>query len=328
MTSDNTDLPIAIHFAPLQGYTEAPYRNFHSSAFGGVDTYYTPFVRLEKGEFRRKELRDINPENNTVPKLIPQLIASDPEEMRKITNLFVERGYQKIDINMGCPFPLIANRQKGSDILPHPDKAKALLETINQYPEIRFSVKMRLGWSSAEESMELLPFLNELPLSHITMHPRLGKQQYKGSVDMNGFTSFYEGCTHQLIYNGDIESVEDIQQLILKYPKLSGVMVGRGLLANPALALEFKHRKYISDAEKKKRLSDLHNGVFEYYRTHLEGGEAQILNKMKTFWEYLYPEMDKKLKKAIKKSSRISAYEQAVIQLRSESGLTECDAAW
>jgi len=315
MTSDNADQAISIHFAPLQGYTEAPYRNFHASTFGGVDTYCTPFVRLEKGEFRRKELRDINPENNTVRELVPQLIASDSEEMRRTTDLFIEHGYQKIDINMGCPFPLIANRQKGSGILPYPDKAKALLETVHQYPDIQFSVKMRLGWSSVEESMELLPFLNELPLSHITMHPRLGKQQYKGTVDMNGFTAFYEGCTHPIIYNGDIETAEDIQHLISQYPKLSGVMIGRGLLANPALAIEFKQRATISDAEKKKRLRELHSGVYEYYRTHLEGGDAQILNKMKTFWEYLYPEADKKLKKTIKKSSRISVYEQAVQDL-------------
>lgn len=315
MTSDNTDQAISIHFAPLQGYTEAPYRNFHATAFGGIDTYYSPFVRLEKGEFRRKELRDIAPENNAVPELVPQLIASDPEEMKKITNLLIEYGYRKIDINMGCPFPLIVNKQKGSGILPHPEKVKALLEVVHQYPEIQFSVKMRLGWASAEESIKLLPFLNELTLSHITMHPRLGKQQYKGTVDMNGFTAFYEGCTHPLIYNGDIETVKDIQRMVVKYPQLMGVMIGRGLLTNPALAWEFKNQVTISNEEKKKRISELHNGVFEHYRTHYEGGDAQILNKMKTFWEYLYPDADKKLKKAIKKSSRISAYEQAVIQL-------------
>ena len=305
-------IKIPIHFAPLQGYTEAPYRNFHASSFGGVDAYYTPFVRIEKGEFRRKELREIDPQNNTVPRLIPQLISSIPDEMKRITDLFIEQGYREIDINMGCPFPLIANRHKGSGILPYPDDVKTLLEIIYQYPDIRFSIKMRLGWESKEEGMRLLPFLNELPLSHITLHPRIGRQQYKGTVDMDGFTAFYEYCKHPIIYNGDIETVEDLQRITSFYPNLSGIMMGRGLLANPALALEFKEGRVISSEEKRKRIQELHEGVFSYYKKQIEGGDAQLLNKMKTFWEYLCPEVDKKLKKAIQKSSRLSAYEQVV----------------
>lgn len=303
---------IPIHFAPLQGYTEWPYRSSHASSFGGMDAYYTPFVRMEKDGFRRKELRDIDPQNNTVARLIPQLITSTPDEMKKITDLFIEQGYREVDINMGCPFPLIANWHKGSGILPYPDEAKALLEVIRQYPGIRFSIKMRLGWESKEESMKLLPLLNDLPLSHITLHPRLGKQQYKGTVDLNGFTAFYENCKHPVIYNGDIETVEDIQRIATQYPELSGIMIGRGLLANPGLALEYKEGRVISSGEKRKRIGKLHEGVFNSYKKQIEGGEAQLLNKMKTFWEHLYPEAEKKLKKSIQKSSRLSAYEQAV----------------
>lgn len=73
---------LPIHFAPLQGYTEAIYRNAHDAFFGGVDTYYTPFVRLEKGNFRRRDVRGIEPENNGVTHLIPQLIASSARESR------------------------------------------------------------------------------------------------------------------------------------------------------------------------------------------------------------------------------------------------------
>lgn len=312
---------ISIHFAPLQGYTELPYRNIHATAFGGIDTYYTPFVRLEKGEFRRKELRDIDPQNNTVPKLIPQLIASTSDEMKRITDLFIDYGYQEIDINMGCPFPPIAHKHKGSGILPYPDEAKSLLETIYQYPSVRFSIKMRLGWESKEESMILLPFLNELPLSHITLHPRIGKQQYKGTVDMDGFTAFYENCTKPIIYNGNIETTEDMHRIVLQYPKLSGVMLGRGLLANPALALEYIEGKKISAEDKMKRIRMLHEGVFNYYKKQIEGGDAQLLGKMKAFWEYLCPEADRKLRKNIQKSSRLNAYEQSVqfFELRMEN---------
>ena len=87
---------LPIHFAPLQGYTEAIYRNAHDAFFGGVDTYYTPFVRLEKGNFRRRDVRGIEPENNGVTHLIPQLIASSAEKAEVILSLFIEKGYQAV----------------------------------------------------------------------------------------------------------------------------------------------------------------------------------------------------------------------------------------
>uniref|UniRef100_UPI0005A7614F tRNA-dihydrouridine synthase family protein n=1 Tax=Bacteroides neonati TaxID=1347393 RepID=UPI0005A7614F len=201
-----------LHFAPLQGYTEAPYRDAHATVFGGIDTYYTPFVRIERGEFRRKDTRDIEPENNHVAHLVPQLIASDVEKAKTILALFIEKGYREVSINLGCPFPILAKRHNGSGMLPYPEEVKALLAIVEQYPEIRFSVKMRLGWENPEECLALAPLLNDLPLEHIALHARLGKQQYKGEVDLDAFAAFADICQKPLIYNGDLLTVEDIQQ--------------------------------------------------------------------------------------------------------------------
>lgn len=306
---------LPIYLAPLQGYTEAPYRNAHAACFGGVDTYYTPFVRLEKGHFRPKDIRDIKPENNRVPHLIPQLIASEISKAETILALFIEEGYQEVDINLGCPFPLLAKRHNGSGILPYPEEVKALLDIILKYPQIRFSVKMRLGWEQADECLVLAPILNELPIRRITMHPRIGKQQYKGEVDLKGFSAFYEACKHPLVYNGDILSVEDIQKTTTRFPELSGIMIGRGLLANPALALEYKEGRKLSADEMGKKLREMHSMLFNHYEQRMEGGEGQLLTKMKTFWEYLLSGENRKLLKAIHKSNRITTYQQAVANL-------------
>ena len=128
-----------IHFAPLQGYTDSVYREAHAQIFGGVETYYTPFVRLEKTGFRNKELRDLVPEANTSASLVPQMIAVSPEEFRRIAGLFRESGYRHADINLGCPFPMQARQHRGAGILPYPDEVKVLLETIFEFPEIQFS---------------------------------------------------------------------------------------------------------------------------------------------------------------------------------------------
>ena len=202
-----------LYAAPLQGFTEAPWRNLHQEVFGGIDAYYTPFVRMEKGEFRNKDVREIASENNTVSRLIPQLIASTPAELERLAGLFIEKGYKEADINMGCPFPLMTGKHKGSGILPYPAEVEALLKELVHYPELGFSVKMRLGWECADEWRPLLPLLNAAPLRRIVLHPRIGKQQYKGEVDLAAFTAFYEECAHPLVYNGDLLTVEDIREI-------------------------------------------------------------------------------------------------------------------
>ena len=129
---------LSIQFAPLQGYTETVYRNAHEAVFGGADIYYTPFVRVEKETFRPKDVRDISPEKNRVYRLIPQLIAPTPEKAEAVLGLFIEKGYREADLNLGCPFPLLAKRHNGSGILPYPDEVRELLRIIRRHPEINF----------------------------------------------------------------------------------------------------------------------------------------------------------------------------------------------
>ena len=303
-----------LHFAPLQGYTEAPYRDAHASVFGGIDTYYTPFVRIERGEFRRKDTRDIEPENNHVAHLVPQLIASDVEKAKTILALFIEKGYREVSINLGCPFPILAKRHNGSGMLPYPEEVKALLAIVEQHPEIRFSVKMRLGWESPEECLTLAPLLNELPLEHIALHARLGKQQYKGEVDLDAFAAFADICQKPLIYNGDLLTVEDIQRIEKRFPSLAGIMIGRGLLANPALAMEYKTGVSLSPEQLREKLRTLHTTVYARYEEQLQGGDEQLLHKIKPFWDYLEPALDRKEWKAIHKSGSLNKY-QATVRL-------------
>ena len=314
---NNNLLPI--HFAPLQGYTDAVYRLAHARIFGGIDTYYSPFVRVEHGEIRRKDARDISLKNNREGiHLIPQLIASQPDKLEQIITLFIENNYQEADINLGCPFPMLAKRHNGAGMLPYPDEVKDLLTAaIEKYPQIHFSVKLRLGWENAEECLALLPLFNALPLTHIILHPRLGKQQYKGEVDLSGFEAFYNGCEKPLLYNGDLHTVEDIQTITERFPKLAGVVIGRGLLANPALAWEYRQGKKLSPDEIIEKVGQLHTEVYSTYEELLQGGETQLLMKMKSFWEYLMPDGNRKAKKAIHKTSKLANYRIAVNNLLS-----------
>ncbi|WP_106827977.1 tRNA dihydrouridine synthase [Parabacteroides pacaensis] len=300
----------SIHFAPIQGYTDAIYRNVHARIFGGIDTYYTPFVRLEKDTFRNKDLHDINPSVNEAP-IIPQLLGSTPEELKRIASLFISQGYTHADINLGCPFIPIVRKYKGAGLLPYPEKVAALFAVLEEIPELTFSIKMRLGWENSNECLTLLPLINDFAFSHITVHARIGVQQYKGETDLEGFGKFYEQCAHPVYFNGDIQTKEDMENLKNRFPHIQGFVIGRGLLANPALASEYKEGKKMPLEEKRQKLQLFHKELFTLYEARLQG-ETQLLTKLKTIWDYLLPDAERKLRKKISKSSRLEQYTEAV----------------
>ena len=272
-------MSLPVYFAPLQGYTDVVYRKAHAALFGGIAAYYTPFVRIEKGDFRRKDLRDIDFENNRGVPVVPQAIASESDELRRIVDCMASLGYTRVDINLGCPFPILAYRHKGSGILPFPDEVERLLRPLESYDSLEF-------------------------------HARLGKQQYKGCVDMESFGRFYDACPIPLVYNGDLTTVEEMVAVEREFPRLSGLMVGRGLLAKPWLAEEYGNENFSSE-NFYRRVASLHERVFTDYKTLLQG-EHQLLTRMMSFWEYLLPDMEKRLRKRLSKSRNVKDYTEAV----------------
>ena len=298
---------LKIYLAPLQGYTEDVYRRLHHQLIGGVDMYFTPFIRLVHGELRSKDLRDIRPEFNTDVPVMPQAIAKDGKELGTLVETISSFGYQHIDINMGCPFPLQAKHGRGCGILPYPEKVEELMLVVQNHPELTFSVKMRLGYESSTDWKKVLPLLNQAPLTHITLHPRVGSQQYKGTIDKNAFREFKEQCTHPVIYNGDVLTLEDIRALEAEFPDLEGVMIGRGLLARPTLAWEYKNWKLLSDIEVLRRIKLLHARLLEHYERIIPT-EPQRLNKIRTFWDFMENTLGRKQWKKIEKAGNMKNY--------------------
>ena len=300
-----------IQAAPLQGFTEAVWRNIHEKVFGGIDTYFTPFIRYEHGEIRNKDIRDIEKKNNSVKNLVPQLIASTPAEMQPLLQLIKAEGYKNVDINMGCSFPLQARQKRGAGILPHPQLVADLMNEVKMHPELTFSVKMRLGWENKDEWKEIVPILNETPLSHVTMHPRLGREAYKFPADTLSFAAFYEECKHPVVYNGDVCTLTDIERIEKAFPALHAIMVGRGLLANPAIGLEHERGSELTGREMCDFVQRMHDELYATLAGRLQGN-TQILGKLKPYWEYLLPQMEKRLKKAILKAGTAEKFVQAV----------------
>lgn len=296
-----------VHFAPIQGHTDTIYRAAFRKFFGGLDSFYTPFVRVERGAIRNKDLRELESGVNE-QNLVPQIMAGNAQEFRLLVERVAEYGYRRIDINMGCPFPMITGSGKGAGILVKPDKVKEVLDCVAEFPEIEFSLKVRVGYDSVEQLRALMPYLNTLPLRHLTVHPRTAKQQYKGEVYIDEFAKIYECSTLPLIYNGDLKSVADIKRIVELFPNLKGVMIGRGLLENPMIAEEYMSGMVLDIQEFRSRVQKFHAFLLDGYGAVLQGG-CQLLTKMQTIWEYLrIPDADERCLKKMRKCTSLPKY--------------------
>lgn len=303
---------LPIYFAPLQGYTDDVYRRIHHKYAGGVVAYYTPFVRMEAGSIRSKDIRDINPDNNEGTPVIPQIIFNGRKEFEYLVDRINALGYKQIDLNMGCPFPLQAKHGRGVGILANEQAIDDIIEGIKARSDIKFSVKMRLGWDNNTHALDVIKKLNNIELQHITIHPRTGVQQYKGNVDIDSFAMLCQECENPIIYNGDLRTADDIHRIEKLFPKIKGIMIGRGLLGRPSLANEYSENR---ETNPLPVLLDIHDALMQEYSRILKG-DTQMLNKMHTYWEFSQDLIDRKTYKKIVKSGNLKNYLAAVNTLK------------
>ena len=289
--------------APLQGLTEAAWRSEHFRLFGegqGDVEYFTPFIRVEKGEVRARDLRDFTSELNRGMRLTPQIIFRDAEEWRMLVDKLAEAGAKRIDMNMGCPFPPQVRKGRGAGLLAQPEIITEIAELTEQYADsIEFSVKMRLGVKEANEALGLVDVLNSMPLRHVAIHPRTASQQYKGKLLLDEMNAFASKLRHPVIYNGEVSIPDEIAGLSAAY---AGVMVGRGLLSRPSLFAEYRAGSELSVEERERCWLELIKGTASVLEKRLCGA-AQLRDKMKPYWEYVPEGMDRKIVKMGKKGA-------------------------
>jgi tRNA-dihydrouridine synthase len=213
-----------------------------------------------------------------------------------------QRGYSRIDVNLGCPFPPIALHRKGSGMLAYPELAEALFTALAAVDGVEYSVKMRLGWDQPDQWRDIMPLLDILKPVNIAVHPRIGKQQYKGDLDIGQFEALMAASPWPIVYNGGLRTVEDIEAVVSRYPNLAAVMVGCGLAANPGM--------FAPDAtpDDYRRFHDL---LVDGYTDQLNGGEAQLVRHLQDIWQTFLPGTGHKLFKAIRKSRTLDQYQTA-----------------
>ena len=227
-----------IYFAPMEGITDGILRRSHHEIFGGVDVYCLPFHKLTQTlSLTAREKRDIAPEENKGLHVLPQALTRDPEQLKTWIGYVGDLGYPEADLNLGCPSPTVTKRGRGSGMLRDPGYLLSFFEAVFSRPlPVPLSVKTRIGWEKPEEWVRILDILAEFPFSHVTVHARTAKEQYSGAVHPEAFEEAVSRGVPHPVYNGDLRTPEDVSALLARVPGTEAVMIGRGLLKDPALA--------------------------------------------------------------------------------------------
>jgi tRNA-dihydrouridine synthase len=309
--------------SPLQGFTDFRFRNAQNKIFGGIDTYYSPYIRLNgKLIIKSSYERDILPENNMDLEVIPQIITNDAEEFLFVAKYVLQLGYKELNWNLGCPYPMVTKCGMGSGLISNPERINAILDKVYSESDIIVSMKMRLGYDTTEEILDVLPVLDTYPIKNIAIHARIGKQLYKGGVHLDAFQQCIDNTKHKLYYNGDITSVAKFHTMQERFPSIDHWMIGRGLIADPFLPSMIKNNTSEYPKNKIELFSAFHDTLYQGYSESLSGS-THILLKMHHLWEYFSVIFSNphKVHKMIKKAQSIRNYEATVAAiLKAEKG--------
>ena len=300
-----------LYLAPLQGVTNRVFRAVYVNHFSGFDAAFAPFIpAVAVDRMTEKHFKDLVPDPALKIPLVPQILGNDAPSFVATVKVIAGFGYGEVSWNLGCPYPMVAKKVRGSGLLPHPDRIARFLDAVCPSLPIPLSVKVRLGLHDRDEILRLMPLFNGYPLKEVIIHARLGVQMYKGEVDLEGFERAAALSGHPVAYNGDIADTAGFQTLRERFPAVDAWMIGRGALADPFLAGRIVGNPPCADPL--GEVAAFHDDLYAAYREVLSG-PGHALDKMKEVWSYLGPSVggaEAELA-AISRSKTFSPYEAA-----------------
>lgn len=311
-----------IYAAPMEGVTGWQFRRVHAKYFGGVDRYFAPFLTPGRGgqQPSQKALRDLLPEHNDLARTVPQLMTRNAEDFLWGAELLRDLGYDQVNLNLGCPSGTVVAKGRGSGFLRDPEALDAFFAEIFEKTPLPVSVKTRLGIHDPGEFPRLLAVYRRYPICELTVHPRVREEFYKGPVHPDAFALAAEDKPWPLCCNGDLATVGDIADVQKRFPRIDAVMLGRGLMADPALA----RKAAGGPAADRETLRSFHDELFALY-TESFGSAPNAMLRMKELWGFLIRLFgeDKRREKALRKARDPEEFRAAVSAIFAELPLLD-----
>ena len=296
------------YFAPMEGLTDSIYRRLHHKYFPGVDRYYMPFLSPTiHRQLTHKEDREL-PMADSVPfTAVPQVLTKVSEDFLWAAEVCRDRGYDEVNLNIGCPSGTVVSKGKGSGMLRDPSLLDQFLDAIFSKSPLPISVKTRLGLEKSEEFPAILEVLNQYPIQELTVHPRVRKQFYEGIVDMEMFDYAVKNSKNPLCYNGDILTLNQAEALKEAYPEIQSIMIGRGLIADPGM---------LSGGTNKAALEGFMNDLMAVYEVEF-GGSRNAIFRLKENWGFLHNRFEgcDKLWKRLRKTTDAAEFKSITAEI-------------
>ena len=290
------------YFAPMEGLTDCFYRAIHYKYFGGVDRYYMPFMSPTMHRtLTARESRDLPPADSVPFTAVPQVLPKVPEDFLWAAEQCRDRGYDEVNLNVGCPSGTVVAKGKGAGMLADPAALERCLDSVFEKAPVAVSVKTRLGMTDPGEFPAILEVFNRYPIKELTVHPRVRKAFYTGDVQMDSFRYALENSKNPICYNGNLCSAEQIRAFSEEFPQVEAVMVGRGLIGDPGMLTPGG-----TDAA---TLEAFMNELLEVYTAEF-GGPRNAMFRLKENWGFQQGRFEggEKLFKRLRKTTDVTEY--------------------
>ena len=290
------------YFAPMEGLTDCIYRRLHHTYFPGITQYFTPFFSpTVHRKLTPREQRELPPADTFAFCVVPQILTKNADDFLWMARQCRDLGYREVNLNLGCPSGTVTAKGKGSGMLTEPDALDSFLYTIFSSAPLDISIKTRLGFHRSDEFPRLLEIFNRYPVKELTVHPRVRSDFYKGAVDMQSFSYAAEHSKAPLCFNGNLNSLQQIQTVWQDFPGVQAMMIGRGLIGDPGMLT-------VSGTQKDK-LEQFYEALLEEYLVAF-GGSRNAMFRLKENWRYLIRKFDgaEKLYKRLRKTTQLEEY--------------------
>ena len=281
------DEPV-LALAPMQDVTDLPFWRL-MARYGGADVYYTEYFRVHATSHLEKYILRSIEENPTGKPVIAQMIGNDIDALVRSAKELQQLPIVAVDLNLGCPAPVVYRKCAGGGLLREPKRVDAILGALRDAiePPCRFTVKTRLGFDSAEVFDELLPIFAKHSLDLLTVHGRTVSEMYRSEVHYDFIARAVAAMPFPVLANGNVSSAAKAEE-ILQGTGAAGLMIGRGAIRNPWLFHQIRQR-HGGEPLFMPRGCDVLEYVRELYEAVCtpEVKESSQVQKMKKYLNYI-----------------------------------------
>lgn len=311
-----------IDFAPMEGITDDLFRTLHHRYFPGVDRYFTPFLSPTEDGITKKERAQVLPENNPGLTLVPQLLTRQAESFLLAARELNDLGYREVNLNLGCPSGTVTAKGKGSGFLSplRRQELEEFLDHIFSACPLEISIKARLGMEDPEDFPAILALFDRYPVKELILHPRVRADFYKKPVRMEWFRYAQANSRAPVCLSGGVAVKADYDRLMADADAPAAVMLGRGIVADPALADKCRDGRGADRAT----LEEFFGVLFQETATRL-GSPRSTMFRMKELWSYFILLFDdrEKYQKALRKTTSVTEFQAVVTRIFKELPLRE-----